>query len=105
VKEKLDSTDWINVTPRYFIQKDAPKVGDTLINVAASSYLNYLVSNGVIILPTYIKQGSSTEKEKQVADIMKTVFSNRKQIWVECMPQNWNGGGIHCSTQQQPKRK
>jgi len=105
VKEKLDSTDWINVTPRYFIQKDAPKVGDTLINVAASSYLNYLVSNGVIILPTYTKQGSSTEKEKQVADIMKTVFSNRKQIWVECMPQNWEGGGIHCSTQQQPKRK
>jgi len=105
VKEKLDSTDWINVTPRYFIQKDAPKVGDTLINVAASSYLNYLVSNGVIILPTYIKQGSSTEKEKQVANIMKTVFSNRKQIWVECMPQNWEGGGIHCSTQQQPKRK
>jgi len=105
VKEKLDSTDWINVTPRYFIQKDAPKVGDTLINVAASSYLNYLVSNGVIILPTYTKQGSSTEKEKQVGDIMKTVFSNRKQIWVECMPQNWEGGGIHCSTQQQPKRK
>ena len=105
VKEKLDSTDWINVTPRHFIQKDAPKVGDTLINVAASSYLNYLVSNGVVILPTYIKPGSSIEKEKLVSDIMKSVFPDRKQVWVECMPQNWQGGGIHCSTQQQPKRK
>ena len=105
VKAKLDSTDWINVTPRFYITRDAPVVGDTLINVAASSYMNYLVSNDVIILPTYTKQGSSPEKEKQVSDIMKSVFPNHKQIWVECMPLNWDGGGIHCSTQQQPKRK
>ena len=105
VKAELDSTDSINVTPQYFIQRDAPLVGDTLINVSASSYMNYLVSNGVIILPTYIKQGSSAIKERQVSDIMKSVFPNRKLVWVECMPQNWDGGGIHCSTQQQPKRK
>jgi len=105
VKAQLDSTDSINVTPQYFIQRDAPLVGDTLINVSASSYMNYLVSNGVIILPTYIKQGSSAIKERQVSDIMKSVFPNRKLVWVECMPQNWDGGGIHCSTQQQPKRK
>ena len=105
VKAKLDSTDSINVTPQYFIQRDAPLVGDTLINVSASSYMNYLVSNGVVILPTYAKQGSSTAKEKKVSDIIQSVFPNRKLVWVECMPQNWNGGGIHCSTQQQPKRK
>ena len=105
VKAKLDSTDSINVTPQYFIQRDAPPVGDTLINVSASSYMNYLVSNGVVILPTYAKQGSSTAKEKRVSDIIQSVFPNRKLVWVECMPQNWNGGGIHCSTQQQPKRK
>ena len=105
VRAKLDSTDSINVTPQYFIQRDAPLVGDTLINVSASSYMNYLVSNGVVILPTYAKQGSSTAKEKRVSDIIQSVFPNRKLVWVECMPQNWNGGGIHCSTQQQPKRK
>jgi len=105
VKAKLDSTDSINVTPQYFIQRDVPLVGDTLINVSASSYMNYLVSNGVVILPTYAKQGSSTVKEKKVSDIIQSVFPNRKLVWVECMPQNWNGGGIHCSTQQQPKRK
>jgi agmatine deiminase len=105
VREILDSTDYINVTPKFFIQKDAPKVGDTLINVAASSYMNYLVSNDVVILPTYLKQKSSVQKEMEVSDIMKQVFPNRKLVWIECMPQNWNGGGIHCSTQQQPKRK
>lgn len=105
VKQKLNSTDIINVTPGSFIRKDAPQVGDTLLNVSASSYLNYLVSNGVILLPTYAKQSNSSEKEKKVSDIMKSVFPDRKQVWIECMPLNWDGGGIHCSTQQQPKVK
>jgi agmatine deiminase len=105
VKQKLDSTDTFNVTPQFFINRDAPGVGDTLVNVSASSYLNYLVSNGVVILPTYTKQGSALQKESQVSDIMKSVFPERKLVWVECMPQNWDGGGIHCSTQQQSKRK
>jgi agmatine deiminase len=105
VKQNLDSTDVINVTPQFFINRDAPGVGDTLVKVSASSYLNYFVSNGVVILPTYTKQGSSLQKEKQVSEIMKSVFPNRKLVWVECMPQNWDGGGIHCSAQQQPKRK
>jgi agmatine deiminase len=105
VKEILDSTDVANVMPQFFIQRDAPHVGDTLINVAASSYLNYLVSNGVVILPTYLKQKSSLQKEMKVSEIMKEVFPNRKLVWVECIPLNWDGGGIHCSTQQQPKIK
>lgn len=105
VKEKLDSTDSINVTPRFFIKSDEPSVGDSLLNVSSSSYLNYLVSNGVVLLPTYTDQGSSAGKEKQVSDIMKSIFPDRKQVWIECMPLNWSGGGIHCSTQQQPKRK
>jgi agmatine deiminase len=105
VKEKLDSTDIFNVIPKFFINRDAPSVGDTLVNVSASSYLNYLVSNGIVILPTYTKQGSSLQKENQVSNIMKSVFPERKLVWIECMPQNWDGGGIHCSAQQQPKRK
>ncbi len=103
VKEKLTKGDNLNMLPRYFLPKDAPKVGDTLINVAASSYLNYLVSNGVIILPTYVNQGSSVVKENRIKEIFRSIYPERKQVFVECMPQNWNGGGIHCSTQQQPK--
>jgi agmatine deiminase len=96
------STD---VMPFYFLPGQRPKVGDTLINVAASSYLNYLVSNGVVILPTYIHHGTTVEKEEKVKEIFRSVYPDRKQVFVDCMPQNWNGGGIHCSTQQEPKRK
>lgn len=105
VKASLDSIDNINVTPSFFIKRDRPAIGDTLLQVSASSYLNYLVTNDVVILPTYIKHGSSQTKEQEVAQIFKQVFPGRKLVWVDCMPQNWNGGGIHCSTQQQPKRK
>ncbi len=105
VKEKLEDADSVNVKPGYFIPEQRPTLGDTLWNVAASSYLNYLVSNGVVILPTYVNHGSSAAKENKIREIFKTVYPGRKQIFVECMPQNWNGGGIHCSTQQEPKRK
>jgi len=29
----------------------------------------------------------------------------RKLIFMDAMPLNWEGGGIHCGTQQQPKLK
>lgn len=104
VKEKLGDGDSINVLPRYFLPAQRPKTGDTLMNVAASSYLNYLISNGVVLLPGYLQEGSSAEKENKVKEIFARLFPDRKLVWVNCMPQNWNGGGIHCSTQQQPKR-
>lgn len=105
VKHKLEATDFENVTPGWFAQKNAPKVGDTLVRISASIYLNYLVSNGIVVLPTYVKEGSSVEKEEQVKRIFNEVFPGRKLAWISCMPVNWEGGGLHCSTQQQPKRK
>jgi agmatine deiminase len=73
--------------------------------VAASSYLNYFVTNGAVLLPTYIKQGSSPKKEEQIKKIFAEVFPGKKQIFIDAIALNWAGGGIHCGTQQQPKRK
>jgi agmatine deiminase len=100
----LDSTDYLNVTPDSFIPSQAPAEGDSLVRVGASSYLNYLVSNGVVLLPTYRGLDRDAGKEKRVEAIMKKAFPGRKLVWINCMPQNWSGGGIHCSTQQQPVR-
>lgn len=93
-----------DVSVSSFIPGDAPKVGDSLLRVPASSYMNYLVTNGVILLPSYLHAGSSKEKEEQVRKIFEKQFPNRKLIFIDAMSLNWNGGGIHCSTQQQPKR-
>jgi agmatine deiminase len=100
-----DTEQTFDVTVNSFVPKEAPKVGDSLWRVPASSYMNYLVTNGVVLLPKYSHTGSSKEKEEQVRKIFEEQFPGRKLVFIDAMPLNWNGGGIHCSTQQQPKRK
>ena len=94
-----------DVSPADFKPSETAQVGDTLLRVPASSYMNYLVTNGLVILPTYVEAGSSKEKEERVRKIFTEQFPNREIVFIDAMPINWNGGGIHCSTQQQPKRK
>jgi agmatine deiminase len=88
-----------------FLPKNAPAVGDTIFLVPASSYLNYLITNNLVVLPTYKGVGSSELKEKKVEDIFKKLYPERQIVFLDFMAQNWSGGGIHCSTQQQPSRK
>jgi agmatine deiminase len=89
---------------RFYIS-EAPKVGDTLLRVPASSYLNYLVTNGLVLISSYTSEGSSKEKEDRVRKIFEEQFPKRKIVFINAMPQNWHGGGIHCSTQQQPRTR
>lgn len=88
-----------------FYISEAPKVGDTLLRVPASSYLNYLVTNGLVLISSYTSEGSSKEKEDRVRKIFEEQFPKRKIVFINAMPQNWHGGGIHCSTQQQPRTR
>lgn len=55
-----------------FIPAERPKVGDTLLRVPAASYLNYLVTNGLVLLPTYLKHGTSAAKEAAVRKILRS---------------------------------
>ena len=103
-EEKTDSI-YFRISPENFLPEERPAIGDTLTQVSASSYLNFLVSNGVILNATYTHQGTPAEKEAKVRGIFEEVFPGRKIVWIDAMEQNWNGGGIHCSTQQEPKKK
>ncbi|MFD0797960.1 agmatine deiminase family protein [Maribacter chungangensis] len=87
----------------YILQE--PIVSDTLLRVPATSYLNYLVTNGIVLVSCYISKGTSKEKEDRVIAIFETQFLNRKTVFINAMPQNCDGGGIHCSTRQQPSKK
>ena len=91
--------------PSYFPVTEAPQEGDSLRRVPASSYMNYLVTNGIVLLPSYTAVGSSVEKENEVRRIFQEQFPGRDIVFIDAMPLNWSGGGIHCSTQQQPKKK
>lgn len=103
-KENLDQGEVsLNLKVSQFIPAERPKPGDRLRRVAAASYLNYLVTNGLVLLPTYVGAGSSREKEDRVRRIFERQFPGREIRFFDVLPQNWQGGGLHCSTQQQPK--
>lgn len=105
-RAKIDSLEvTLDIGMKSFVVAEAPKAGDSILRVPAGSYMNYLVTNGTVLLPTYTAHGSSKEKEEQVRKIFQQQFPGRKIVFVDAIMQNWNGGGIHCSTQQQPKKK
>jgi agmatine deiminase len=97
----LDRTKW-TVPSNWLPKKGILKAGETINWVAASSYLNYLVTKNTVLLPTYTSQGSSKVKEQKVKEIFTKAFPNRKLIFIDVMNLNYNGGGIHCVTQQEP---
>lgn len=82
------------------------QIGDTVHFVPACSYLNYQVTNKLVLIPKYWKQGlpeSTRQKDEQVKKLFENHFPSRKIIQINPMGLNVNGGGIHCWTQQIPK--
>ena len=65
--------------------------------VKCASYVNYLVTNGVVIAPRY----GNAEKDDAVARILRAAY-DRDVVQIDPTPINYVGGGIHCVTQQQP---
>jgi agmatine deiminase len=82
--------------------------GDTIKITKAVSYMNYFISNDVVLIAKYWKEGmpeSEKKKDEEVKKILQQVFPERKIIQINPLAINRGGGGIHCATQQQPKRK
>lgn len=81
------------------------KTGDTARFVPAVSYLNFLVSNGVVLIPTYWKPGMplrEREKDEEVRRLFARLYPDRKVVPINPLAVNWGGGGMHCVSQQQP---
>ncbi|WP_167484480.1 agmatine deiminase family protein [Nocardia terpenica] len=62
------------------------------------SYANFYVGNGAVYLPVY----GDTHNDDRAAGILGDVFPGRAVVRVEYNAVAEGGGGIHCSTQQQP---
>ena len=80
-------------------------VGDIVTRVASVSYLNFLVTNGVILNASYTNHGTPREYEDKVKSIFKEAFPDLEQVWIDVLPLNRMGGGIHCITLNEPLHK
>ncbi len=80
-------------------------LGDEIKVIAASSYNNFLITNGAVLAPQYWKPGLPDrirKKDQEAKEVLTDLFPNREIYTFDVMILNWDGGGIHCITQQQP---
>ena len=91
----------------YFQQQDPSlQPGDLVLVTGAASYLNYVITNNVILLPAYWHDGlpeQSRQKDEQARNILKRYFPDRTIIQLDPASLNFLGGGMHCITMQQPR--
>ncbi|WP_246589256.1 agmatine deiminase family protein [Methanofollis formosanus] len=75
--------------------------------VPAQSYCNFLISNGVVLgqkywMPDMGMPESLKKKDQEAERILQSLFPDREVVMINTIPINFGGGGIHCSTQQEP---
>lgn len=79
--------------------------GQNVIELPAVSYLNFLITNNAVIASKYWEPGMPDrvrQKDEQAKQILQAAFPGRQIVQINPKAVNWNGGGIHCITQQQP---
>jgi agmatine deiminase len=81
-------------------------VGDEIHVVPALSYLNFFVTNGVVLLARYWREGlpeRERAKDEAARALFATLFPDREIVQIDPLAINFDGGGMHCQTQQQPR--
>lgn len=64
----------------------------------AASYLNFIVLNGAVLVPTY----RQPDKDSQAITILGECFPGREVHGVDCTDIIKEGGALHCMSQHQP---
>ncbi len=73
--------------------------------IPAMSYLNFVVTNGIVLAPKYWKPGLPEiikQKDEQAVKTLQSVFPDRMIIALDTITINLGGGGLHCITQHEP---
>jgi len=73
--------------------------------ILPASYMNFVISNNVVLVPAYWKPGrpeSTRRKDEMANHILHSLFPDRRVVQIDAENLNHGGGGMHCATQQQP---
>ncbi len=89
--------------------RDGRSIGEdeTIRVAAAASYLNFQVTNGLVITARYAGPDSSPaarDKEEAAFAVLRKALPGRELVALDAMAVNLGGGGIHCMLQQEPAR-
>ena len=64
----------------------------------AASYLNYLVLNGAVIVPTY----GQPDADRRALEVIGACYPDREMVGFDCRDILREGGAVHCMSQHQP---
>lgn len=81
-------------------------VGDEIHFLPAASYLNFLVTNGVVLVAKYGREDRPEHlaaTDEAMRKILAQSYPDREIVQIDPLSINWGGGGMHCITQQEPK--
>lgn len=80
-------------------------VGEPVSVIAAASYLNFLITDRVVVGQKFYREGNAPvvkKRDEQAKRILQRAFPKRKIVMIDALPVNFGGGGIHCITMQEP---
>ncbi len=86
-----------------FPVSDGHRQGDTVMQVAPASYLNYVVANAVVVVPDYLRAGTPKALQRRVQAIFERAFPGRQIVFVDSLAANWYAGGPHCAVLSEPR--
>jgi agmatine deiminase len=76
--------------------------GQALTEMAIASYLNFVLADGVVVLPDALPHGTPRARQERVRRLFEQVFPGRRVVFVDAISAHWVGGGPHCATLSQP---
>ena len=77
---------------------EACEVAGWRLPVLPASYVNFLIVNGGVLVPTFRQQ----RNDDRALGMLREVFSGREVRGIDCLDLVEEGGTLHCISQQQP---
>lgn len=71
-------------------------------------YLNFIIANNVVVTARYWREGepeSLRQSDLEAARILANAFPGRRIVQVDALAMNYEGGGLHCYSRNQPFAK
>jgi agmatine deiminase len=97
-----DGTQSAEWSADFFPESERRRDGDRVIQVASASYMNFIIANGVVVLPSYVAHGTARSSEARVIKMFALAFPGRQIQLIDAIGANWVGGGPHCATLREP---
>ncbi|MCB9896759.1 MAG: agmatine deiminase family protein [Planctomycetes bacterium] len=88
-----------------FPASEGRRAGDEVIHVASASYLNLVIANDLVLVPSFVEDGTPAAVQDEVRRTLEDAFAGRTIRFVHAAAFTWDGGGPHCATLSQPRAR